>query len=405
MLADNGSLPLAAHVSPDRLREFPLMLGATTTENPFQRIIPAITAGPDAFYALNAYLGIEPGWVFRRAGDLRSIYKNTGHFSSKNLAPFAKLLGEDWYQIPVETDPPQHTAYRALLSPLLAPQKMAALENKVRMHARRYIDKFRDNGGCEFMGEFAFEFPIAVFLELMGLPQSDVKQLLSWEKQLIHEPDMSRIAAATRAVKQYLLQKVAERRRDPQDDLLGFAATARLDGRLLTENEIVGLTFGLYLGGLDTVSSNMGLHFRHLAEASADQRHLRERPADVPIAVEELLRAYAAVTTWRTCISEIEIAGVTIKPGDRVAVSTTLAGRDESKYERPHEVLFDRRPNHESFADGPHRCVGMHLARREMHIGMTEFLKAIPEFRIATGASITTALGGVIQPLTLPLVW
>jgi cytochrome P450 len=79
--------------------------------------------------------------------------------------------------------------------------------------------------------------------------------------------------------------------------------------------------------------------------------------------------------------------------------------RSHSCSARPHEVLLNRRPNHESFADGPHRCVGMHLARREMHIGMAEFLNAIPEFRVARDATIVTALGGVIQPLTLPLVW
>src|SRR3546814_1912930 len=91
----------------------------------------------------------------------------------------------------VEYDPPEHTPLRGLLNPLLAPQRMAALDEKVRIYARDYIDQFKDRGSCEFMGEFAFKFPIAVFLELMGLPQEDVEQLLAWEMNLLRQPDRS----------------------------------------------------------------------------------------------------------------------------------------------------------------------------------------------------------------------
>src|SRR3546814_20571798 len=84
-------------------------------------------------------------------------------------------------------------------------------------------------------------------------------------------------------------------------------------------------------------------------------------------------------------------------PGDRVAMSTTLAGRDEGKYDKPNEVRLDRGPSHESFAHGPHRCVGMHLARRELHAAIEEFLKAVPTFHIAPGAEIVSTLGPIIQ--------
>src|SRR3546814_6373293 len=77
-----------------------------------------------------------------------------------------------------------HTPLRGLLNPLLAPQRMAALDEKVRIYARDYIDQFKDRGSCEFMSEFAFKFPIAVFLELMGLPQEVVEQLLAWEMKI-----------------------------------------------------------------------------------------------------------------------------------------------------------------------------------------------------------------------------
>lgn len=397
--------PIPAHVPPELVREYPLVLGATSTENPFDRIVPELAAGPEVIYATNIYPGGTPAWVFRRAEVLRHLYKDTEHFSSKGLSPFSMLIGDSWSQVPVEYDPPEHTKFRTLINPLLAPQKMAALEGKVREHARNYIKRFKDRSECEFMSEFAFEFPIAVFMELMGLPQADVKQLLAWEMKLLHEPDMAKVAAAVQSVKDYLLEKMEERRRDPRDDFITFAVTARVDGRPLDENELIGLTFGLYIGGLDTVSTNMGLHFRHLAEHQEHQAELRAHPEKIPLATEELLRAYAAVTTFRTCVKETEISGVRIMPGDKVAMATTLACRDESKYDNPGEVRLDRGPQHETFAFGPHRCVGMHLARRELHVGMEEFFKAIPQFRIKPGVEIVSELGAMIQPRTLPLTW
>src|SRR3546814_4238958 len=222
----------------------------------------------------------------------------------------------------------------------------------------------------------------------MGLPQEDVEQLLAWEMNLLHQPDVAQIAGATRSVRDYLLEKLEDRRKNPRDDFISFAANAKIDGRPLSLDEQVGIAFNLYTGGLDTVSTNIGLHFRHLAERQDHQAYLREHPDMIPLATEEFLRAYAAVTTFRICVKEIEIAGVRVMPGDRVAMSTTLAGRDEGKYDKPNEVRLDRGPSHESFAHGPHRCVGMHLARRELHAAIEEFLKAVPTFHIAPGAEI-----------------
>ncbi len=401
-----AAAPIPAHVPPELVTaDYPLRLGAITTENPFDRIVPELCAGPEVRYSTNVYPGGGPAWIFRRADVLRQLYKDTEHFSSKGFSPFSMLVGDSWSQVPVEYDPPEHAKYRNLINPLLAPQRMAALDTKVRACARSYIDRFKGRGSCEFMGEFAFEFPIAVFMELMGLPQEDVAQLMAWEMKLLHEPDMAEVANAVRGVKGYLLDRMEDRRRDPQDDFITFAVKAEIDGRPLDENELIGLTFGLYIGGLDTVSTNMGLHFRHLAEHQDHQAELRANPERIPLATEELLRAYAAVTTFRTCVKETEVAGVRVMPGDKVAMSTTLACRDESKYDAPNEVRLERGPQHETFAFGPHRCVGMHLARRELQAGMEEFFNAVPQFRLAPGVEIVSELGAMIQPKTLPLVW
>lgn len=393
------------HVPPELVYDYPLTVTRKTTENPFDRIVPEVASWPDAFYAPGAVPTGDNAWVFRRAEDLRRIFRDTDNFTARGWSSFSGLIGDSWYQVPVEYDPPEHGPLRTLLNPLLAPQRMNALDSKVREYARGYIAAFRDRGECEFMSEFAFKFPIAVFLELMGLPQEDVEQLLAWEMKLLHESSVPEIAGATLSVRDYLVEKLAERTREPKDDFLSYIAHAKVEGRPLTRDEKIGIAFNFYTGGLDTVSTNIGLHFRHLAENQEHQHFLREHPEQIPLATEELLRAYAAVTTFRICTREVEINGARVMPGDRVAMSTTLACRDEAKYDNPHEVRLDRGPQHETFAFGPHRCVGMHLARRELHCALQEFLAAIPQFRIREGATIVSTLGPIIQPETLPLVW
>jgi cytochrome P450 len=148
----------------------------------------------------------------------------------------------------------------------------------------------------------------------------------------------------------------------------------------------------------------MGLQFRHLAEHHEHQATLRAHPEMINDAVEEMMRGYAAVTTFRTCTQPIKIQGVQFLPGDKIAMATTLAGRDPEAYERPNEIILDRKAQHVAFAHGPHLCVGLHLARREMRIAMQEFLANIPTFGLEPGAVIRHHLG-MVQPVELPLVW
>src|SRR5260370_321739 len=98
------------------------------------------------------------------------------------------------------------------IDPLFTPKRMAALEDKIRSYARECVATFRDRGSCEFLSDFAFEFPVKVFLELMGLPQNRVKQFLAWEHGLLHEPDIEKIKDATRSVVACVREEIEDRR-------------------------------------------------------------------------------------------------------------------------------------------------------------------------------------------------
>ena len=396
---------LPPHVSPDMVRPYPMQLGMISSENPFETIVPEMHKGPGIFYSTDGYPGHRPMWVFRHLRDQTTIYMDTEHFSSKDFAPFAKLLGENWSQIPAETDPPMHGLYRQIMNPMFAPKKMAELETHVRGFARDAIAAFKDKGECELMADLAFQFPILVFLELMGLPKSRLTEFMAWEMKLTHPRSIEEMAEGTRLVKDFLVSEIEHRRNNPSNDLVTYIVNSEVEGRKLNDNELIGFCFNLFIGGLDTVSTHMGLQFRHLAEHPDHQRKLRERPELIPAALEELMRAYGAVTTFRTCVKPVVIGGVQIMPGDKVALVTSLSGRDPEAFPDPGEVRLDRNPRHTTFATGPHRCIGAPLARRELIIAMEEFLKAIPEFRIKPGAEIRTSIGPIIQPLALPLVW
>lgn len=403
---------MATHMRPDAprnvpadlVRETPFVFGTITEQNPYDWV-PEIHEGLPIFYAPNAYPGRSPAWVVRRMADMRDIYMDPATFSSRDFSPFSKLIGDSWTNLPAEIDPPDHQKYRVFANPLFAPMAMARLEDKIRHYAVEYVEGFKAKGECEFMAQFAFEFPIKVFLELMGLPLERAPEFLEWEYGLLHGSDLETIAAATRVVVAFLREEIDKRRDNPPDDAFGYALKARIDGgRALNDDELVGFAFNLFIGGLDTVSTNMGAHVLHLAQRHDHQAYLRANPDKIPQAIEELMRAYAPVTTFRTCTRDVEFKGVQMRAGDKVAMMTTLVNRDPEEFDRPNEVLLDRKPRHTAFGYGIHTCIGMHLARRELRIALEEMLARLPMFAVKPGHTMRRWLG-MIQPVELPLVW
>lgn len=395
-----------AHVPKELVFDYPIKMGGLIEENPFDRMIPEIhRTRPPIFYSLDAYPGGTPAWIVRRTEDLQRIYSDTENFSSKDFAPFAKLVGETWNLLPAETDPPEHASYRKWVNPLFTPVEMKKLDAKIRQYAQEYCCKIKVQGSCEFVSDFAFEFPIKVFLELMGMPQDMTKTFLEWEMDLLHTNDLGTLAAAARKVLDYLREQIADRRANPRGDLISYGVTTPIEGRPATEDELIGFTFNLFVGGMDTVSTNMAWQFRHLATHPEDQALLRAHPERILEAIEEMMRAYPVATTFRTVLKPVTVNGVQFMPGDKVAMATCLVGRDPEAHEHPDEVRIGNKGRYLSFGFGPHLCVGMHLARREMRIALEEFLATIPPFRIKDGYTVRTHLGGILQPEKLPLVW
>lgn len=397
---------LPDHVPANLVREFPFLKrgNIVSTPTPWDLFDRQLREEPPIFWANNVSEGWN-SWILNDGVLIKSLLADTEHFSNKAKFSIRDLAERPIVPVPSASDPPDHTFYKGLLYNKFSPKAVAQLQDGIRAVAKESIERLKDRGECEFMTDFAFEFPIKVFMQLMGLPLEKTSLLLEWERELIRGESLEVIGATIGKILAYLEEEIEERRARPRDDLITYGIQTEYKGRKLNDEELLGYCLNLYIGGLDTVSAALSHQFLHLAQHPEHQRFLRENPERIPDAVDELTRAYGLVVQVRDCVKPIEIHGQQILPGDRIVMPTQIANRDPALFDSPAEVRLDRKPQHLTFGAGAHFCLGIHLARRELRTAMEEFLKAIPEFTLAPNTTIQYDLSSVVQPLEVPLVW
>ncbi len=167
----------------------------------------------------------------------------------------------------------------------------------------------------------------------------------------------------------------------------------------------MAMAIQLFLAGLDTVASSLSFIALYLAERPALRKQLRESPDIIPRASEEFFRRFGLSSTGRLIKEDITLKGVTIRKGDMVMVSLPLSGIDDRAYANPMEVDFNRVAPHNTFGNGPHKCVGAPLARAEIQIFLQEFLSRIPDFRLDPNDLPVQRGGSVAGMNRLPLLW
>lgn len=401
VVSDGRTVP--DHVPPELYWDHDINQFAAELDDPFLAV-SRLYDGPDMIFARGASRGM-PGWIPTRYALIEEVFMDADRFMSGDSNDAAELLGVAWRLNPLEIDPPAHRAYRQILQPWFQPSAINKLEPKVRQIAQDLIADFENDGGCEFISQFAELFPSYIFLELMGMPRSMLPRFLEWENAFMRAPTVAERVAAARAIKDYLESYIEERRGDPRDDLVTAILQAEIDGRPLDEGEIMGMCMVLYLGGLDTVMSSLGWYFRHLASHPELQERLRNNPDEIPGVVDDLLRAYGVTGTRRTATRDTEVGGVAIKQGDWVLVPTYLASRDPQQYADPHNVDPARKARHLTLAIGVHNCLGIHLAKREIKIVLEEWLSRFRNIRIPEGETATWHTEGVWGVSRMPLTW
>src|SRR3954452_17389605 len=205
----------------------------------------------------------------------------------------------------------------------------------------------------------------------------------------------------------YFADQLAQRKARPTDDLISTLMKAKdKDGQPLADGHVLGSLRLLLIAGIDTTWSAIGSSLWHLAKTPADRQRLVAEPELMPLAVEELLRAYSPVTMAREVMKETVVSGCPIKPGNVVLLSFPAANRDPAMFPEADKVVLDRKENrHAAFGLGIHRCVGSNLARMEMTVAIEEWLKRIADFRLDPAGQVTWSEGTVRGPRQLPMLF
>jgi cytochrome P450 len=290
-------------------------------------------------------------------------------------------------------DPPDHTRLRRLVAGAFTPRAIAGLEPWIREVAVRLLTAADGAAGFDLIDALAFPLPIAVICHLLGVPAEDQAQFRAWGHDVAATLDPQTAAAAqaqTRAAELaltgYLQDLVRERRADPDDSILSALIAAEEEGDRLTSGEVVSTALLLLVAGFETTVNLIGNGTVALLGDPDGWDRLRQDPAVVPAAVEEMLRYDSPVQlTSRTATEDVEVGGSVIAAGRTVVVCIGGANRDPAVFEQPDEFRIDRPDpgRHLSFSLGMHHCLGASLARLEARIAIEELTRRYPALELA----------------------
>jgi cytochrome P450 len=395
------------HVPPSLVYDIGAYLAPNALDDPFSVTSNVLNELPPVAYTPQGTPGLYSGaWVVSRYEDIREVYQNERLYSTEGAADFVSLVGETFRMIPLALDPPEHATYRLLLNSWFSPKSVNAMEPAIRATINGLIDTFADKGECDLAHDYGRIYPVRVFLDLMGLPQDMMDEFLSWEYAILHSNgDVPRMQWGIGSAIKYLRGFMEGLKANPDDRLASHIVHGQVDGRPMNDEEIMGTLVFLWIGGLDTVAATTSLALRHLALDHELQQRLRDQPERLSDAVEEFLRMQPLVNSTRLVKEDHVIRGVQIKKGEHIMCFNSAGNFDPAEFDDPRTFRLDRGSNrHFTLAGGPHRCLGSHLARRELRIALEELLRRIPMFSLKPGAD-RTAQPGLIAAPRLPVVW
>ena len=320
-------------------------------------------------------------WSITRHADVVAVTRDVGTFSSAKGGTFLDELPDEQLVeqrlLLVNMDPPAHSRYRTLVAAAFAPKSVAKMEQAVRQRVESLVNQAVGLGHIDFVTDVAARLPLEVICDLMGISPADHALMLAWSNRLMasDDPELNVtpadvVEAGAEAVG-YFCGLAEERRRRPGGDLISTLVTAEVGGERLSELELGLFCILLLVGGNETTRNTIAHGILALAQHPEQRRRLREDPALLPVAVDELLRYSSALLQFRrTATRDTKIGSQRIAEGDRVVLWYPSANRDESVFEAPDAFDITRNPNpHLAFGGGgPHVCLGAHLARLQLRI-------------------------------------
>lgn len=310
----------------------------------------------------------------------------------------------------IALDPPQHTRIRRAAASYFTVRAVSAQEGAIERIVAERLDAMEAAGSpVDLVTTFALPLSSFSICEMLGVPHAD-RERFERPSAVLADPraDAGQKRAALVDFSDYCRQVVAEKRAAPQDDLLSdLIAKGELN-----EEEIVGLARQLFEAGHETTAAMLSLSVFTLLCEPARRQELRDRPELIDGAVEELLRYLSILqmgTFSRTATEDVELGEVTIKEGEKLIVSIPAANRDPEKYDDPEALDLARNAaGHLAFGHGKHMCIGQHLARLELKVGLSGLLERFPDLRLDVAVEDVRFLAGEHQLYgveALPVAW
>ncbi|HEX7166404.1 MAG TPA: cytochrome P450 [Acidimicrobiales bacterium] len=349
-------------------------------------------------------------WLPTRWDDVAAIANDTERFTSRSIIvsefrPPIELAPEG-IAPPISSDPPFHAGARRMLLPIFSPQAIDKLEPSTRAYCEELIEDLRGRDVVDAAQEYAQHIPVRVIANMLGLPESDADRFRGFVNHVLEGValPLEQRAEGMLALFQYLTGHIEDHVENPRDDLITFLLESELDGEKLSPFHVARTIGLLLIAGIDTTWSAIGASIWHLAKTPADRERLVAERGLLPVAMEELLRAYAPVTMARLVREDMEWNGCPMKQNDWILLSFPSANRDPAAFDRADEVVIDRENNrHAAFGLGIHRCAGSHLARMELRVALEAWLDAFPRFELADPGAVRWSGGQVRGPRALPI--
>jgi len=301
-----------------------------------------------------------------RHEDVRRAAKDWKTFSSN--APFRVPIPSEedvrtMRQLPIETDPPDHTDYREIVEPFFRRAKDPAVVARVEALIGELLSDALGRESIEVVREFALPLQSRALAYLLNVPDAEAQTWISWGTHVFRDGGSGSRKGAE--LETYLHRQFDRAVENPGDDFFSALTKATFRGRALTREEMMGFANLTFAGGRDTIIHTVSSVLAYLGRHPESLEFLRRDPARIVHAGEEFFRVISPLThIGRVCPVETEVHGVTVKAGGRVSLCWASANQDEAAFEAPGEVRLDRKPNpHVAFGIGAHVCLGAPHAR------------------------------------------
>lgn len=401
------------HVPDALVYDFDIHNDPGLLQGPHERLRMMLAEAPPVFWSPQN----GGGWVAMSHAANYTASRDTETFSSQmfsreQLAEMRAAMPQGAPHIPmpvpINLDPPDHTAFRGPLQKVFSPKTIAAMRDDVRALAVELIDAVKDQGHCEFMADIAEQLPVKIFLRLMGMPDERYLEYRAVVKEYMKGIGSSGMEAMARmrSIADLMRDTMLDRKDNPRDDLISQMWNIEVEGRKSTIDDMENYGVLLFIAGLDTVMNAMGLAMRGLAQMPELQAQLRAEPKRIAEASEEMLRVFNVSVPVRFVRKEVELDGARLLPGDMLKLMLPAANLDAREFPEPEKFDLARENNvHIAFGVGPHRCLGSHLARVELQVLWEEMLARLPEFRLDPDQPILFHGGHVMGISSMHLRW